>query len=325
MREKDMEKRAVRTARRKKIQDLLAVLFFLLLLPYTCSALSGIRQEAAVETSGSVSNGSRMILWEMENGVRSLSMEEFLVGALAASMPAEYREETLKAQAVILRSICMYEMEADGMLKREDSQLECLEEADRRALWGEDFAENEEKFSKAVADTAGIVLTFEGDVVEPPYFRLSAGMTRSGAEIFGEERITWCHSIECPHDLEAEDFLQEKRYKREAFTKMLAAEGMILPDKGAKIVLTRDSAGYVLFVSCQDDQMEGERFRKLFDLPSSCFYLKEEGGEIILQTKGMGHGLGFDQYGADLLAADGSDYIAILNHFFVGLSMEKME
>lgn len=325
MRENDMEKRAVRTVRRKKIQDLLAVLFFLLLLPYTCSALSGIRQEDAVETSGTVSSGSREILWERENGVRQLSMDEFLVGALAASMPAEYREETLKAQAVILRSICMYEMEEAGMLKKEESQLECLEEADRRTLWGEDFAENEEKFSKAVEDTKGIVLTYEGAVVEPPYFRLSAGMTRSGAEIFGEERIPWCHSIECPHDLEADDFLQEKRFKREEFTKMLASEGMILPDKEAKIVLTRDSAGYVLFVSCQEYQMEGEKFRKLFELPSSCFYLKEEDGEIILQTKGVGHGLGFDQYSADLLAAEGNDYMELLNHFFVGLSMEKME
>lgn len=325
MRENDMEKRAVRTVRRKKIQDLLAVLFFLLLLPYTCSALSGIRQEDAVETSGTVSSGSREILWERENGVRQLSMDEFLVGALAASMPAEYREETLKAQAVILRSICMYEMEEAGMLKKEESQLECLEEADRRTLWGEDFAENEEKFSKAVEDTKGIVLTYEGAVVEPPYFRLSAGMTRSGAEIFGEERIPWCHSIECPHDLEADDFLQEKRFKREEFTKILASEGMILPDKEAKIVLTRDSAGYVLFVSCQEYQMEGEKFRKLFELPSSCFYLKEEDGEIILQTKGVGHGLGFDQYSADLLAAEGNDYMELLNHFFVGLSMEKME
>lgn len=325
MRENDMEKRAVRTVRRKKIQDLLAVLFFLLLLPYTCSALSGIRQEEAAETGAAVSGPVREILWEKENGVRRLSMDEFLVGALAASMPAEYREETLKAQAVILRSICLYEMEEEGMLKKEDSQLECLEEADRRTLWGEDFAENEEKFFKAVEDTGGIVLTYEGTVVEPPYFRLSAGKTRSGAEIFGEERIPWCHSIECAHDLEADDFLQEKRFKREEFTKMLAAEGMLLPDKGAKIVLTRDSAGYVLYISCMEYQMEGEKFRKLFELPSSCFYLKEEGGEIVLQTKGIGHGLGFDQYGADLLAAEGNDYMELLNYFFSGLSMEKVE
>lgn len=353
MRETNMEKRAMRTVRRKKLQDLLAVLFFLLLLPYTCSALSGAMQEETVETV-SMGEGETCILWEKESGVWRIPLEEFLVGALAANMPGEYRDETLKAQAVILRSICMKETEEGGTLKKSDSRLECLEEEERRRLWGEDFEENEARFREAVLATDKIVLAYEGNVVDPPYFRLSAGKTRSMAEIRGagggaalsgtegagsggalsgtEEDGAdetwgklWCQSVECPHDLEADDFLQETRLKRDEFLKKLAAEGMILPKNNARIVLTRDSAGYVLFVRCEEDQMEGERFRKLFGLPSSCFYLKEEDGEIVLQTKGIGHGLGFDQYGADLLAAEGKDYVVLLNTFFSGLSLEKME
>lgn len=342
MREMNLEKRAMRTVRRKKIQDLLAVLFFLLLLPYTCSALSGAAQEEAVETI-SMSEGESYVLWERDNGVWQMPLEEFLVGALAANMPGEYREETLKAQAVILRSICLREMADGKMLKKADSQLECLEAEERRALWGEDFEENEARFTEAVNATGKIVLTFDGEVVSPPYFRLSAGKTRSMAEIWGMDssvdslagmqenengevvRKLWCVSVECPHDLEAEEFLQETRLDRDEFIKKLAAGGMVLPKSGAKLVLTRDSAGYVLFVRCQDYQMEGERFRRLFDLSSSCFYLEEENGEIVLQTKGIGHGLGFDQYSADLLAAEGKDYVEILNTFFQGLSLEKME
>lgn len=324
MRDNELEKRAVRTVRRKKIQDLLAVLFFLLLLPYTCSSLTGIGEENITETAG-ISEEKSSILWERENGVWRIPMDEFLTGALAASIPEEYQEETLKAQAVILRSICMSEIKENGAISREGSAIGRLDEEERRALWGEDFSENEARFLKAVKDTSGIVLAWEGSVVSPPYFRLSAGKTRSGAEIFGEERRAWCHSVACPHDLEATDFLQEVRLERGEFSKKLAAEGMVLPPNGAKIVLARDSAGYVMTVSCEEDTMEGEKFRKLFDLPSSCFYLREEKGEIILQTKGIGHGLGFDQYGADLLAEEGMDYIELLNYFFAGLSLEKME
>lgn len=277
---------------------------------------------------------------ERDNGIWRIPLDEFLVGALAANMPGEYREETLKAQAVILRSICMREMAEGKTLQKTDSRLECLEEEERRTLWGEDFEENEERFAEAVSATRGIVLTFEGEVVKPPYFRLSAGKTRSMSEIFGmnsegdlaeaEENSEdmarlWCRSVECPHDLEAEEFLQETRLERDEFMKKMADEGMVLPDSGAKIVLTRDSAGYVLFVRCQEERMEGEKFRRLFGLPSSCFYLKEEEGEIVLQTKGIGHGLGFDQYSADLLAAEGKDYVEILDTFFQGLSLEKME
>lgn len=325
MHEKELEKRAVRTVRRKKIQDLLAVLFFLLLLPYTCSSLMGAGREEAVEALGSASR-ENLILWERKNGVWRIPMEDFLVGALAASIPADYGQETLKAQAVILRSSCFARMEEEGgTFFQNEEEMEYLEREERQALWGADYRETEKRFEQAVQDTAGIVLAYEKKPVSPPYFRVSAGKTRSGDEIFSEEGRSFCQSVECAHDLEAEEYLQEKRISRADFTRKLAAEGMVLPGKGAKIVLTRDSAGYVLSVGCNGQLLEGEKFRKLFELPSSCFYLREEKETILLQTKGVGHGLGFNQYSANLLAEGGSDYIALLNSFFTGLSLEKME
>lgn len=320
MREKNQENKTIRTARRKRAQDLLAVLFFLLLLPYTCSVIGGIAVEGEGDATQAMAGAAKgpYIYMEEKNGVWKVPADEFLTGALAATIPGEYRTETLKAQAVILRSICRAESGENG-------GLEYLTREERESLWGENFAENEERFSQAVSDTSGIVLAWEGEVVSPPFFRLSAGKTRSGAEIFGQERIPWCHSVECPHDLEAEEFLQEKRVGREEFFRKLSAEGIDLPKSGAKIVLTRDSAGYVMTVSCGEARMEGEKFRALFGLPSACFTLQEEAGEILLQTKGVGHGLGFDQYSADLLAGEGRDYIELLDCFFAGLTLEKME
>ena len=45
----------------------------------------------------------------MQSGsdVRTMTEEAFLIGALAAVIPAEYEPEALKAQAVILRSSCV--------------------------------------------------------------------------------------------------------------------------------------------------------------------------------------------------------------------------
>ena len=324
MYEKEFAQKTIRTVRRKKIQDLLAVLFFFLLLPYTCSILTGIRQEETAEVLASVGN-SDFILWEKENGTWRLTEEDFLVGALAACIPAEYQTETLRAQAVILRSTCRANLDEDRRIVQKSSRLECLDTEARRALWGDEFAENENYFREAVQDTEGLVLKYGGKVVSPPFFRLSAGATRNGAEIFGEGTFEWCRSIECMYDHYAESFLQEKRVKRQNFIKKLSAEGMSLPKENAKVTLTRDSAGYVLSVQCGEALLEGEKFRRIFELPSSCFYLKEEKGYIILQTRGVGHGLGFNQYAADLLAAEGKTYQELLNHFFEGLSLEKME
>ncbi len=318
MREKSRENQTIRTVRRKRIQDLLAVLFFLLLLPYTCSVVGGIATGGdAVKTMAGAKQGPYFYR-EEKNGTWQVPVEEYLVGALAATVPGDYRTEVLKAQAVILRSACMAEPQGEDM-------PDYLDLKERKEVWGEDFEENKERFSQAVSDTSGIVLTWEGEAVSPPFFRLSAGTTRSGAEIFGQERIPWCHSVECPHDLESEDFLQETRIGRAEFFRKLSEEGLRLPKDGAKLVLTRDSAGYVMTVSCMDSRMEGERFRALFELPSACFTLEEKEGEILVRTKGVGHGLGFDQYSANVLAGEGKDYVELLDCFFAGLTLEKME
>lgn len=337
MQERELEKRAAGAVRRKRMQDLLTVLLFLLLLPYTCSVVARTGSGQTVETLavGTVQDG---ILWECENGTRRLSEEDFLTGALAGCIPAQYREEALKAQAVILRST-VYEKGQKGAGKRgggengkssgfgeirvgaEESGLAWLSQEERKRLWGEEFDELEQKCRRAVTETEGIYLVRDGEAVSPPFFRLSAGSSRSGAEIFGQEQIAWCKSVSCSGDEKAEGFQQETAVSRGEFARKLASEGMSLPKENAKIVLERDSAGYVLNVSCGEAVMEGERFRQLFGLASSCFYIREESGKIYLQTKGIGHGLGFDQYQADLLAEQGKGWQEILGTFFEGIEI----
>lgn len=91
-----------------------------------------------------------------------------------------------------------------------------------------------------------------------------------------------------------------------------------------KLVLTRDSAGYVLNVRAGRSSIAGERFRQLFELPSSCFFLEEQGGKMVITTKGIGHGIGFDQYYANELAKQGASAEEILELFFPGL-LKKSE
>lgn len=346
MQERELEKRAAGAVRRKRMQDLLTVLLFMLLLPYTCSVVVRAGSGQTVETLavGAVQDG---IWWEVGNQIRRLSEEDFLTGALAACIPAQYREEALKAQAVILRSTAYAERKTEGKgqgsgagaenvpagretafaggirVSAEESGLAWLSEEERKKLWGEAFEELEAKCRRAVKDTEGKYLARDGEAVSPPFFRLSAGSTRDGAEIFGQEQTAWCRSVLCSGDENAEDFLQETALGRGEFSRKLSAEGMSLPQENAKIVLVRDSAGYVLTVSCGDTVMEGERFRRLFGLASSCFFIREESGKIYLQTKGIGHGLGFDQYQADLLAEQGKGWQEILGIFFEGVEIAE--
>ena len=51
-------------------------------------------------------------------------------------------------------------------------------------------------------------------------------------------------------------------------------------------------------------------------VPSNNFTAHEEGGEVILEGAGQGHGLGLCQRGARSMAQHGSDFRAILEHYF---------
>ena len=283
-----------RTAGRNRKRKLLAVLFFFLCLPYLGSLLAA-EQSAVREPTGE---------------------EEFLTGALAAVIPGEYSAETVKAQAVILRSTTAGEGKND---------LRYLTRKERGRVWQQDFEEYEEKFLQAVRETEGMVLTREGRAVSPPYFRLSAGKTRDGNQLWEDGRFSWCKSVDCPHDLEAEDYLQRVEVKKAVFQENMKQQGMELAGEDNHILLTRDSGGYVVSVQNGGWVMEGEVFRELWGLESACFTISVQEERVVFITKGVGHGLGFDQYAADRLAKKGADYQQLLQTFFEGLTLEKVE
>ena len=68
--------------------------------------------------------------------------------------------------------------------------------------------------------------------------------------------------------------------------------------------------------------MSGEAFRRMLGLPSSAFTLQEVNGQTRILCQGQGHGLGFSQYGGNVLAAQGKTYAQILQHYFPRLTLD---
>ena len=308
------------TARRQKFRDLCAVFLFLFLLPYACSLLFGRSSMGREETAFAEREGLA-VACEGEAGTLLVPLEEYVEGALAASISAESEMETLKAQAVILRTLCIRAWEEEGDSETETVTAELvgqryLDAGQRRQLWGEAYEENQKKMEEAVRQTKGMYLTLNGKILEPAYFQLSAGKTRDGAEVLGDG-YEYLVSVDCSHDIEAENYIGSVVLSEERFWEILGT------DSAGKIMLTRDSAEYVLYVDTLAGRMSGENFRNLFGLASSCFTLEEEGKNIRLTSRGIGHGLGFCQHEADRRAADGEDFLALLTDFFKGAEIQK--
>ena len=86
-------------------------------------------------------------------------------------------------------------------------------------------------------------------------------------------------------------------------------------------IVKRDSAGYVETVQIGAETYSGDAVRYALGVPSPAFSLEEDGDEIRCITYGRGHGYGLSQYGAGLMAENGSSAEEILKHYYKNIQI----
>lgn len=304
---------------------LLAALLFFFLFPYLFSYFGNVeKQEIEVtQNTGSVWVAQKK-LW----GTKKILLEEYLPGMLAATIPIEYELETLKAQAVVLRSWCMSLVEKEQGIKLisdEEIKTSYFTPEQCKRLWGEAYDTNLAKIKQAVEDTAGMILVWQEQIIIPPFFRVSNGSTRDVKEyLVHHEDWGYLVKADCPEDLNSSEYVHYIQISENDFKKKMAG---LLGQKQwemEKIILCRDSADYVKKLQVGEKEIEGETFRYEMGLPSACFSLEKTGENIEFQVKGMGHGFGFSQYEANEQAKGGNDFKALLNFFYTNITIEKM-
>lgn len=303
---------------------LLALLFFLL-FPYIISSFSEVEKQTIVteEVPGQI-----YVLEKRIWGGQKIPLEEYMIGMMAATIPANYEIETLKAQAIILRSFCMNHMKKENgekIIYDDELKEYYFTHQEYEELWGENAESYLKKIQSAIEETKGMILVCNGDIAEPPFCRMSNGKTRDITEyVIRKENFEYMKTVVCSKDEMAKDFVQYVEISQKDFTRKISKLVNIKSDRIDKIVLYRDANDYVKEIQIGEQIIDGEEFRAAFGLVSSSFSLDKIDNIIEIQTKGMGHGFGFSQYEANQLAVDGREYIYLLNYFFNNITLEKM-
>lgn len=248
------------------------------------------------------------VVFEDNRGKNNISLEEYLVGILATTIEIEYEPETLKAQAVLLRSTLLYEMNREGVMKIDAGQFDYtyMTEMSWKKVWKEKYGTYYEKCQKAVNETEGITLSYQGKIIPGTFCAISAGQTRNGEK----SQYPYLKSVSCSKSVEAADYLNLHNFSKNTWDSI-------------EIVET-DENGYVNLLRVNGTIVKGEEFRKEYGLESTCMKILE-GEDYVIETRGKGHGLGMDQYYANCLALEDEDvdYMEILNYFYQNISFEK--
>lgn len=294
-----------------------------------------ISGEPKAEKSSSTEDAT-ITLAQSNGSVLTLSLEDYICGVVAAEMPSSFHSEALKAQSVVARTYALWKKESPSPghpaadLCDDPSHCQAYKDcATLRSEWGNDYEEKYSRICNATEATHGEVLIYHNHLAEAFYHSTCGGRTASAKEVWGEE-IPYLQSVSCKWDRDA------PRYQQ-TFTVSLSELPLLLGDGVSPCITVaeEESVSYVPKITAKTESdrirtvsyagltFDAADFRTALKLNSTNFHFSTEKDDLIITTRGFGHGVGMCQYGADGMAKAGKSYREILKHYYQKINIEN--
>ena len=325
----------------KKILIIYALfLFVIYLIPSAVLPLSVSGTAPDTDSATVKIPGKTVCVYFKELGEKkTMSIEEYLLGVVAAEMPANFPLEALKAQAVASRSYALDKMVSGGnMIESHHGADVCTDSAhckawiskkDRFKNWAESDAEkNWAKITAAVTETAGEYMTYEGQPITAVFYAISSGTTERAEDVWGGN-VPYLQNADSSLDVNAPGYRSSAKFSANQFRQKISAE---YPDislgknpSGWYCDEIRSAGGAVLSCRIGNKVLKGTDVRRIFGLRSHNYTISCENGTFIFDVIGYGHGVGMSQWGAKFYADQGKNYRDILRIYYKGISFSTLE
>ncbi|AKS39600.1 stage II sporulation protein D [Anoxybacillus gonensis] len=264
-----------------------------------------------------------------EKKVERLPLEQYVVGVVAAEMPAEFEMEALKAQALTARTYIVKQLMHNQPIQLPeganvtDTVMHQVYYNDEqlKERWGISYEWKIKKIKEAVEATRGQILTYNNEPIEAAFFSTSNGYTEN-SEAYWQNAFPYLTSVESPWDAQSPKFYEQVTLSVREFEQRL---GVKLPKDGSVgKVLARTPGKRVALVDINGKQLTGREVREKLQLKSTDFTWTRQGNNIVVTTKGYGHGVGMSQYGANFLAKQGKTYKEIVQYYYRGVQIHDV-
>ena len=278
-----------------------------------------------VETQSSPEvQGHIMIEVLSDDVVTEMDLEEYLVGVVLGEMPSTFELEAHKAQAIVART---FTLRSRGSGKHDNAVVCTDSDCCQAYISPENYLkkggsqESVDRIRTAVEATAGMVLTYEGELIEATYFSCSGGSTEDAVAVWGMD-VPYLRATDSPGEEDAAHYTDTVTFTAEEFASALALDLQGEPESWLGPV-TYTAGGGVNTMLIGGVSFKGTDLRKILDLRSTAFTMTAGADSITVTTRGYGHRVGMSQYGADAMAVTGSTYDEILAHYYQGTVLEK--
>ncbi len=264
-----------------------------------------------------VQNEPNVTIYRNNGTILNLNMTDYLIGVLGAEMPVSFNIEALKAGAIVSRTYALKKIKNEEKLTDDVLTQVYNDGNELKNKWGNEFDKYYNKIKQAVEATKDLVITYNGELINAMFFSTSNGYTESAKEVFGYD-IPYLQSVESNIDKETTPYLKTIEKEMSILLNILNVTSLDNIE-----IVSRTSSGRVKEIKIENKVYSGVEFRKLLGLRSTDFDINVDGKNVIITTRGYGHGVGMSQYGANELANIGYSYNDIIHHYYQNVNIEK--
>lgn len=247
--------------------------------------------------------------------INFIEIEDYIKGILYHEVSHYWPMEALKAQAIVCRSYALYQMQQN---KLKDFDVTCdIYSQVYGGLTSERYRTN-----KAVRDTKGEILTFEGKVL-PAYFHATCAGRTEDASLLWNINLAPLKGVTCGFCKESPHFNWHYVLTLDEIRDKLNSSGNKIKKITGILILGRDPSSRVTDLKILTDSGElilpAKDFRNIISpniIRSTNFSLSIVKEDVVFEGVGWGHGVGLCQWGAYFMAKSGKTHQKILEYYY---------
>ncbi len=249
--------------------------------------------------------------------INMVSLEQYLYSVVPKEVGNEWPMEALKAQAVAARTYAVARMAS-----RINADWDVMPGQSDQVYGG--YESERERTTRAVEETRGQILVYNGRPITSYFCSNSGGMTEAG-------RYPYLRSFPDPYSKNSPGYRWTLRISASELAQRLKSKGYNVGTVNSVIASDRSSSGRVRSIRIAHSKgmtyIPGDDFRWKVDstyLRSTLFTVSKSGQTFTFEGYGYGHGYGLSQWGCYQQAKLGRDYREILSFYYPGTTFDEL-
>ena len=261
-----------------------------------------------------------------KNQEMKLPLEKMVGILLASEINIQFHIEALKAQSIVIRTNLLKSSECHR--RKGENKFDIKPLTLYKDIWNDRYEYNIEKINKVVDDTEGLAITFDNKLIDAKYHLVCGGSTENSENVI-DNQSAYLRRVLCDYCKDSPYWRNEKDYSIGEMVNLLKVRFPKMDINSSSDILgfveeiERDEHGRVSSLKIGDKAFRGKELMEILDLNSTRFNIFPTGFKFI--SKGKGHGLGLCQYGAEKMAQEGASFKEILEYYYTGVEIKKME